>query len=302
MSELKSAGANFQTRQQLINDLKNHLTKEYSESLEQLGQFNPFAYKFMKDLEQHVPRLWLSSSKNVHLYVSYKFLAYIKFTSDNQGIVLSSQYHNQIRRDTEDGSELLSSSLLSLIKEYEDHQQWAFLDSNRNGHYEITIQNNAPESFFKRLYETILDIAKNVASQEEGNIFPEELKNDDNQKPFYEGSVKQITVNSYERDTKARQECIAIHGLSCAVCGFNFEAKYGKLGKDFIHVHHLKPLAEIQAEYRVDPEKDLRPICPNCHAMLHSRKEIFTIDKLKKIIDLVLTKQDPSNLDEYKEL
>jgi hypothetical protein len=272
----------------MIGNLKNHLTKEYSESLERLGQFNHCAYNFMKDLEQDISHgIWLSSSKNVHLYVSCKFLVYIKFTSDNKGIILSSQYNSQIHSNTEDGSELLSESLLSLIKEYEGfHQQWAFLDYNRNGDYKITIQNNAPEIFFNRLCETILNIAKNVAIQEEDrNIFPEELKNDDDQKPFYEGSVKQIMVNSYERDTKARQKCIAIHGLICAVCGFNFEEKYGELGKNFIHVHHLKPLSEIQAEYRVDPEKDLRPICPNCHAMLHRRKKILTIEELKEIID-----------------
>ena len=33
-------------------------------------------------------------------------------------------------------------------------------------------------------------------------------------------------------------------GYTCEVCGFNFELRYGKLGKDFIEVHHLVPISE----------------------------------------------------------
>ncbi len=36
------------------------------------------------------------------------------------------------------------------------------------------------------------------------------------------------------------------------------------MGEGFIHVHHLKPLSEVGYEYRVDPIRDLRPVCPNC--------------------------------------
>jgi hypothetical protein len=117
-------------------------------------------------------------------------------------------------------------------------------------------------------------------------FFPEEIDNDKKEQ-FYEGAVKQITVNSYERDVKARQKCIEIYGLNCAVCGFNFEEKYGKLGKNFIHIHHLNPLSEIREKYIVDPEKDLRPVCPNCHAMLHKKKETLSIEELKKIFLLI---------------
>ncbi|MDT8416146.1 MAG: HNH endonuclease, partial [Flavobacteriaceae bacterium] len=72
------------------------------------------------------------------------------------------------------------------------------------------------------------------------------------------------------------------YGLSCSVCKFNFENEYGELGKDFIHVHHLRQVADIGKEYKIDPVKDLRPVCPNCHAMIHKRKEPYTIDELKE--------------------
>jgi len=39
----------------------------------------------------------------------------------------------------------------------------------------------------------------------------------------------------------ARKRCLEHYGTKCTVCGFNFEAVYGELGKRFIHVHHLTP-------------------------------------------------------------
>jgi 5-methylcytosine-specific restriction enzyme A len=86
---------------------------------------------------------------------------------------------------------------------------------------------------------------------------------------YIEGALKEIKVNAYERDRKARQACIDHHGTDCKVCGLNFESRYGEIGAGFIHVHHVVPLASIGEQYEVDPVKDLVPVCPNCHAMLH---------------------------------
>lgn len=103
---------------------------------------------------------------------------------------------------------------------------------------------------------------------------------------FIEGATVQVTVNAYERNKKARDKAIAIHGLNCKVCDLNFEQVYGVLGKDFIHVHHVVDLAIISLEYKVNPETDLMPICPNCHAMLHKTKPAMTIESLKSKLNL----------------
>ncbi|MCK7546225.1 HNH endonuclease [Marinobacter bryozoorum] len=97
-----------------------------------------------------------------------------------------------------------------------------------------------------------------------------------------EGAVTKVQVNAYERNPVARSICIEHYGCSCVVCGFDFEQKYGDIGKGFIHVHHLRELASIGTEYQVDPLKDLRPVCPNCHAMLHRRRPAFSIEELLK--------------------
>ena len=99
---------------------------------------------------------------------------------------------------------------------------------------------------------------------------------------FIEGGVTTVLANRYERDRRARQKCIEHWGTTCGVCGFDFGDVYGPLGQGFIHVHHLRELAEIGEQYVIDPVKDLRPICPNCHAMLHRTRPALTIAALKK--------------------
>jgi 5-methylcytosine-specific restriction enzyme A len=99
---------------------------------------------------------------------------------------------------------------------------------------------------------------------------------------YAEGSTKRISVNAYERNPQARRDCIAHYGVTCQVCGFDFEAVYGpELGRGYIHVHHLVSLSKVTEEYEVDPINDLRPVCPNCHVMLHRRSETTTIEHLK---------------------
>ena len=111
---------------------------------------------------------------------------------------------------------------------------------------------------------------------------PEEVKDE---KQYHEGATKKISVNAYERNAEARKKCIEHYGYKCAVCAFDFEKIYGDIGKEYIHVHHVIPLAEIKQEYEVDPIKDLIPVCPNCHAMIHKAQPALTVKQLKKRIN-----------------
>ncbi|HEU4324037.1 MAG TPA: DUF3427 domain-containing protein [Roseiflexaceae bacterium] len=103
-------------------------------------------------------------------------------------------------------------------------------------------------------------------------------------KKYIEGATKQISVNIYERNLVARKRCLDHYGYSCLVCDFDFGRYYGEIGMEYIHVHHLKPLSEIGEEYQVDPIQDLRPVCPNCHAMIHRKIPAYTIEELRSII------------------
>lgn len=99
-----------------------------------------------------------------------------------------------------------------------------------------------------------------------------------------EGATKQVHVNTYERNPAARSKCIEAHGPSCVICGFNFEDRYGAYAAGFIHIHHLNPLAEAAGERIVDPVEDLRPVCPNCHAVIHLRGSCLSIAEIKELV------------------
>jgi hypothetical protein len=115
-----------------------------------------------------------------------------------------------------------------------------------------------------------------------GSYYPDQV---DEEARYFEGAVERVIVNRYERNEAARQKCIDHYGPTCAVCDFDFEAVYGPLGKGYIHVHHLLKISSIGESYEVDPIKDIRPVCPNCHAMLHRKCPAYTIEALRLIIN-----------------
>ena len=106
---------------------------------------------------------------------------------------------------------------------------------------------------------------------------------EDNEK-LYEGALITVKANKYERNQKARKECVAKKGYHCLVCGRDFESTYGEIGRGFIHVHHLTPISSIGQEYELNVDTDLAPVCPNCHYMLHRKNPPYTIEELKDIL------------------
>ena len=110
---------------------------------------------------------------------------------------------------------------------------------------------------------------------------PDEVSSDE----YHEGTAHQVSVNFYERNPKARRACIYYYGTACIICGFSFEQLYGSIGKGYIHVHHLVPLSTVGEDYQVDPICDLRPICPNCHAMVHRKHPPYSVDEVQLMVD-----------------
>jgi 5-methylcytosine-specific restriction protein A len=112
----------------------------------------------------------------------------------------------------------------------------------------------------------------------ERETYPDELPS------YVEGASKPVLVNRYERNPAARDECLLHYGAVCAVCGFDGSSTYGRLGKRLIHVHHLVEISVVGKQYEVDPIKDLIPVCPNCHAMIHRRRPAYSIAEVRKMI------------------
>lgn len=114
------------------------------------------------------------------------------------------------------------------------------------------------------------------------NILPEEVYTPEQ---YIEGASKVVSVNTYERNPDARAKCIEYHGYKCTVCSFDFENFYGAIGKSYIHVHQIIPLSEIKKEYKLDPVRDLVPVCPNCHAIIHRTQPTLTVKQLKEHLE-----------------
>lgn len=102
-----------------------------------------------------------------------------------------------------------------------------------------------------------------------------------------EGCLKKYYGTRYERSRKNRDAAIAEHGCKCMVCGFDFEAMYGELGKGYIEVHHKEPLyVRNGIVKKINPKTDLVCLCSNCHSMIHRKKgEPMSIEELKAIYD-----------------
>lgn len=71
--------------------------------------------------------------------------------------------------------------------------------------------------------------------------------------------------------------------LFCQACGFDFERKYGDIGKDYIEAHHTLPVSAM-AEGHVSKAKDIALVCSNCHRILHRRRPWLGMDELGEII------------------
>ncbi len=130
--------------------------------------------------------------------------------------------------------------------------------------------------------QEVLEFLMNPQSTVNDDVYDVDYPEDDEK--LYEGALITVKANKYERNQKARRECVAKKGYQCLVCGKDFEATYGEIGKNFIHVHHLTPISSIGKEYQLNVDTDLVPVCPNCHYMLHRKDPPYTIEELKGIL------------------
>ena len=102
---------------------------------------------------------------------------------------------------------------------------------------------------------------------------------------YNEGKAIQYYTTKYERNTSNRNAAIKIHGSKCMACGFDFETTYGEIGRNFIEVHHVKPLCSLNEEVIIDPMTDLVCLCSNCHRMIHRKRN--GILSLPELIELI---------------
>jgi predicted HNH restriction endonuclease len=121
------------------------------------------------------------------------------------------------------------------------------------------------------IYRSVVGLG-DVGSVESTQVKSDRQDADQGFESGQEGNQTERFVTVYERDPRLRAQAIAIHGTACAVCAIDFGEAYGDWGRGFIHVHHVVPVSELDGPTRINPETDLIPLCPNCHAMVHRRR------------------------------
>ncbi|MBK7039974.1 MAG: HNH endonuclease [Bacteroidetes bacterium] len=112
---------------------------------------------------------------------------------------------------------------------------------------------------------------------EEHKYIPKIKSNQDFDEGFKHEIIKEVTYRNQKIVSLAKDQ----HGTICEVCQFDFGKTYGSYGEGFIEMHHLFPIYKGK---RKTTAEDLRPVCANCHRMLHRGKKLLSIEELKEII------------------
>ncbi len=113
-----------------------------------------------------------------------------------------------------------------------------------------------------------------------------ELTQDDDE--FSEGKLLLKLHLQRERNPKlirnAKKNFLDKNGrLYCEICGFDFNDKYGELGKNYIEAHHMIPVSTM-AEGEKTKIEDIVMVCSNCHSMIHRKKPWLNKTELKKLL------------------
>lgn len=125
-----------------------------------------------------------------------------------------------------------------------------------------------------------ISVADDIATEEEAYGPTDSHKGD------VEGGKYSCQSYAYERSAKNRARAIQLHGTVCSACGFDFNQHYTKnYAESYIQIHHLRAVSQ-GGEREVDPAIDLKPLCANCHCMVHRRRnQILEISRLVELIE-----------------
>lgn len=128
-------------------------------------------------------------------------------------------------------------------------------------------------------------LALEILCQASNGLIEENIVLLEIERRFVEGRVSDVVMKRRERDPKARSACLAAYGFNCYACGINLKSKYCGLDVEVIHVHHEEPLSQSEGAREIYPIATMKPLCPNCHAVIHSRTPPYSITEIRGMLD-----------------
>lgn len=194
-----------------------------------------------------------------------------------------------------------SQKVRNLKSHRESNGMKVYTDLTADGDYTLTpegeayvIDNLAQLSYlFSNRFQTpeVVEMAdaidKTAGSAQALFVFSEE-------EMISEGKATVKESPTRERSKKLRDAAIrhyrkADGKLYCDVCDFCFEERYGAIGRDFIEIHHVKPICQYAGgdfdSLLSEAVEKVRPLCSNCHSMIHRNpKRPLTIPELKAML------------------
>jgi hypothetical protein len=201
-------------------------------------------------MKQHIPDATANAGKN-WCTIGKPSVAFVQHTRNALNVFLRCNQAEGVQLS----SYLSSDSALSLSERKSLGSAWA-----KGTPYFLRI--TTPEEAAAAV-PLLLFLARRPSRKQSRNVIV--MPSEDGAADHWEGNRAVLYISRFERDPKARNDCIKIFGTSCSVCNFNFGRVFGTIGNGFIHVHHLNPLSAVGASHKVRPKNDLRPVCPNCH-------------------------------------
>jgi predicted HNH restriction endonuclease len=111
----------------------------------------------------------------------------------------------------------------------------------------------------------------------------EPITPDDFTTELEEGQKKMVFGTRYERHPSLRKAAINMHGTTCFACEVSLANVYGEVAKEFVHIHHKRPL-HLSGPTIVNPKTDLVPLCPNCHSVVHLGGKLRTVNAVRQLL------------------
>jgi 5-methylcytosine-specific restriction protein A len=126
---------------------------------------------------------------------------------------------------------------------------------------------------FINIYEQLIE-NQPLDAQENDSYFEE---------VWFEDLTKYKIHRRVERNQALCKKAKEIHGYVCKACGFDFEARYGEIGKHYIEAHHIVPIATLEkTKVKLNPSTDFTVLCSNCHRIIHRIKPTPTLEEFIK--------------------
>lgn len=85
-----------------------------------------------------------------------------------------------------------------------------------------------------------------------------------------EGFQGDEPAKSYSGNQESIDKCFQIFGRKCKVCGMEEEKAERIFSAPGLHIHHKQFFFDEKAPDDADAQKELVPICPRCHNMIHA--------------------------------